>query len=139
MMTNIDFKQDYKTMSKTYPPSAEIENTVQINEAKYDSMYQGSINQPEIFWAVQAKRLHWYKVPTKIKNTSFEGDVSIKWYEDGMLNACYNCVDRHLPEKENDIALIFEGDEPSDDRKVTYGQLKTEVCKLANASSSTCR
>ena len=123
-------------MSKTYPPSAEIENTVQINEAKYDSMYQGSINQPEIFWAVQAKRLHWYKVPTKIKNTSFEGDVSIKWYEDGMLNACYNCVDRHLPEKENDIALIFEGDEPSDDRKVTYGQLKTEVCKLANALKS---
>jgi acetyl-CoA synthetase len=119
--------------AETYPPSQAILDNLEITEEKYDAMYKGSIEQPEIFWAVQAKRLDWFKKPTKIKNTSFEGDVSIKWYEDGTLNACYNCVDRHIPEKENDTALIFEGDDPNDDDKVTYGQLKTEVSKLANA------
>jgi len=127
-------------MSETYAPSASITNNVGVSEDQYDAMYQGSINQPDIFWAVQAKRLDWFKKPTKIKNTSFGSkenpDVSIKWYEDGTLNACFNCVDRHLPEKENDTALIFEGDEPTDDNKVTYGQLKTEVSKLANALKS---
>ncbi len=96
-------------------------------------MYNGSINQPDVFWAVQSNRLDWFKKPTLIKNTSFEGDISIKWYENGVLNACYNCVDRHLPEKSDDIALIFEGDEPTDSKGVTYAQLKAEVSKLANA------
>ncbi len=117
----------------TYPPSAAILDHTNISEAQYDAMYNGSINQPEIFWAVQAKRLDWFKKPTKIKNTSFEGDISIKWYEDGILNACYNCVDRHLPTKENDVALIWEGDEPHQDNSVTYGELHTNVCMLANA------
>lgn len=74
-----------------------------------------------------AKRISWEKFPTKIKNTSFEGDISIKWYEDGILNASYNCIDRHLPHRSNQTALIFEGDDPSDDKKITYAELKDHV------------
>ncbi len=120
-------------MSESYEPSQKLVEKLNISEEQYDAMYKGSIEQPEIFWAVQSKRLDWIKKPTKIKKTSFEGDVSIKWYEDGVLNAAYNCIDRHLPEKESDIALIFEGDDPNDSHNITYGQLKIEVSKLANA------
>ncbi len=124
-------------MTDTYPPSKDILDNVNVTEDQYDAMYKGSIEQPEIFWAVQAKRLDWYKKPTKIKNTDFGGpenpNVSIKWYEDGELNACHNCVDRHLPEKADDIALIWEGDELIDDKRITYAELKTEVSRLANA------
>ncbi|MCB1532924.1 MAG: acetate--CoA ligase [Alphaproteobacteria bacterium] len=119
--------------TEIYTPSEETLKNARVSEGQYEAMYKGSIEQPDIFWAVQAKRLDWVKKPTKIKNTSFEGDVSIKWYEDGVLNAAHNCIDRHLPEKENDTAFIFEGDDPSDSHNITYGQLKTEVCKLANA------
>ncbi|MGB0720500.1 MAG: acetate--CoA ligase, partial [Bdellovibrionales bacterium] len=123
--------------NETYPPSAEITNNANISENQYEAMYKGSVEQPDIFWAVQAKRLDWIKKPTKIKNTSFEGDVSIKWYEDGVLNACYNCVDRHVENgKGDDIALIWEGDDPNQDKKATYAQLKDEVAKLANALKS---
>ncbi|MCC6597218.1 MAG: acetate--CoA ligase [Alphaproteobacteria bacterium] len=119
-------------MSQTFKPAESISKNALVSEAQYEAMYKGSVEQPEIFWAVQAKRLDWFKKPTKIKNTNFEGDVSIHWYEDGTLNACYNCVDRHLPEKENDTALIFEGDDPKESRNITYGQLKTDVSKFAN-------
>ena len=120
-------------MADSYAPSKDILKNVKISEEQYDAMYKGSIEQPEIFWAVQAKRIDWFKKPTKIKNTDFTGDVSIKWFEDGILNACFNCVDRHLPEKENDIALIWESDEPDLDSKVTYGELLGEVSRLGNA------
>jgi acetyl-CoA synthetase len=119
-------------MSETFKPSADILKNAGISEPQYEAMYQGSIEQPDIFWAVQAKRLDWFKSPTIIKNTDFTGDVSIKWYEDGVLNACFNCVDRHLPAKENDVALIWESDEPDLDSKVTYGELLGEVSRLAN-------
>ncbi|MCB1721186.1 MAG: AMP-binding protein, partial [Alphaproteobacteria bacterium] len=119
-----------------YAPSKDILDNALISEEQYEAMYKGSIEQPEIFWAVQAKRLDWFKKPTIIKNTSFEGDVSIKWYEDGQLNACFNCIDRHLPEKANDVALIWESDEPDLDNKVTYGELLKEVSRLANALKS---
>src|SRR5690606_35918026 len=76
------------------------------------------------------------KAPAKIKNASFDGNVSIKWYEDGILNACHNCVDRHLPERANQTALIREGDDPKDSSLITYARLKDEVCKLANALKS---
>ncbi len=116
-----------------YPPSAETLENANVKPEQYTAMYKGSVEQPEIFWAVQAKRLDWFKKPTKIKKTSFEGDVSIKWYEDGVLNAAYNCIDRHLPEKTDDTAFIFEGDDPADSHHVTYGQLHEDVCRLANA------
>jgi len=124
-------------MTETFKPSVDILNNVRISEDQYEAMYKGSLEQPEIFWAVQAKRLDWFKKPTIIKNTDFGGpdnkNVSIKWYEDGVLNACFNCVDRHLPAKKDDVALIWESDEPDLDTKVTYGELLGEVSRLGNA------
>src|SRR5215831_7962600 len=85
------------------------------------------------FWTEAAKRLHWYKAPTKIKNSSFgPGNVSIKWFEDGVLNAAYNCIDRHLPKRANQTAIIWEGDDPSQSKHITYRELHDEVCKFAN-------
>lgn len=116
-----------------YPPKETLTETAHVNASQYQDLYKQSIDDPEGFWDQIGKRLEWFKAPTKIKNTSFDGDVSIKWYEDGVLNACYNCVDRHLPEKENDTALIWEGDNPEDSLTITYGTLTSEVSKLANA------
>jgi acetyl-CoA synthetase len=116
-----------------FKPPQELSSTAHVDEATYQKLYKQSIENPEKFWGEVAERLDWFEKPTKIKNTSFEGDVSIKWYEDGVLNACYNCVDRHLPEKANDTALIWEGDNPDDTLNITYATLKSEVSKLANA------
>ena len=117
-----------------YKPSAETLASLNVNEEQYEAMYRGSVDGPDIFWKVQSQRLKWFKDPTIIKNASFEGDVSIKWYEDGQLNACFNCIDRHVEAgKENDVALIWEGDDPKMDHKVTYGELLGEVSRLANA------
>lgn len=123
---------------KVFPPSKSITENLNITSEQYDAMYKGSIEQPDIFWAVQAKRLDWFQKPTKIKNTSFEGDVSIKCYEDGVLNACYNCVDRHVEAGHgDDIALIFEPDNPNDESKsVSYKDLHINVSKLANGLKS---
>ncbi len=101
--------------------------------ADYDKYYKASIENPDAFWAEMAERLDWVKNPTVIKNAKFDGNVDIKWYEDGILNACYNCVDRHVEKRGNQTALIWEGDEPSQDKKITYAELKDEVSKLANA------
>ncbi len=114
-------------------PSSETLSNALLSEEQYDEMYARSINEPDSFWLEMANRLDWFKKPTIAKNADFTGDVSIKWYEDGVLNACYNCVDRHLPEKENEVALIWEGDDPEIDNKVTYGELKDEVSRLGNA------
>src|SRR6202521_6459033 len=103
-----------------------------IDEAKYNEMYARSIKDPNGFWAEQAKRIDWIKPFSKVKNTSYTGDVSIKWFEDGKLNACFNCVDRHLAKRGGQTAIIWEGDDPKDDKKVTYKQLHAEVCKFAN-------
>jgi acetyl-CoA synthetase len=117
------------------PPAALIKNA-HIDLAKYKSMYDRSISDPNGFWGDMAKRLDWVQTPTKIMNASFEGAVSIKWYEDGVLNACYNCVDRHLPKRAAQTALIWEGDNPEDSAHITYQALKDEVSKLANALKS---
>ncbi len=116
-----------------FPPPATLQKDAHITPEKYASMYAESVKDPEGFWKKIGRRLTWVREPTKIKNTSFHSPVSIKWYEDGILNASYNCIDRHLPAKANDVALIWEGDEPGQDRKITYAQLKDEVCKFANA------
>ncbi len=119
-----------------FPPSDSLKKSAHITPEKYASMYAESVRDPDDFWKKISERLTWFKNPSKIKNTSFHSPVSIKWYEDGILNASYNCIDRHLPEKSNDTALIWEGDDPADHKKITYGQLKAEVCKLANALKS---
>ena len=104
-----------------------------VDEAKYNEMYARSIKDPNGFWAEQAKRLDWIKAPSKIKNTSFDPhNVSIKWFEDGKLNVSYNCVDRHLAKRGDQTAIIWEGDDPKDDKKLTYKELHAEVCRFAN-------
>ncbi len=122
--------------NEIFKPSAETLKNALISPQKYKEMYERSLSDPDGFWGEMAGRLDWFKKPTKIKNTSFKSPVSIKWYEDGILNACYNCVDRHLPAKANDTAIIWEGNDPNEDKKITYAVLKDEVCKLANALKS---
>lgn len=121
------------SLNEIIKPSEDTLKRVNITAEKYKEMYQQSVEDPNEFWAEQAKRLDWFTPPTKIMNASFDKPVSIKWYEDGILNACYNCVDRHLPEKMTSTALIFEGNNPEESFSVTYGELKEEVSKLANA------
>jgi acetyl-CoA synthetase len=123
-------------MTEIFAPSNDTLKKIAISEQDYRDMYAQSIKDPDKFWGAMAKRLTWIKEPSKIKNTSFNAPVSIKWYEDGILNACFNCVDRHLPEKKDTVALIWEGDEPGDDRKITYGEMKNEISRLANALKS---
>ncbi|HPQ51179.1 MAG TPA: acetate--CoA ligase, partial [Alphaproteobacteria bacterium] len=124
------------SFEERFDPPAELAKNAHITAEKYKDLYAKSIRDPDGFWGEMAKRLSWEKFPTKIKNTSFEGDISIKWYEDGILNASYNCIDRHLPERANQTALIFEGDDPSEDRYINYAELKDHVSKLANAMKS---
>jgi acetyl-CoA synthetase len=118
---------------KLYQVPAEWKSRAYLDEAKYREMYARSIKDPNGFWAEQAKRIHWYRAPSKIKNVSYgPGNVSIKWFEDGVTNVAYNCVDRHLPKRANQTAIIWEGDDPKDDKRITYQQLHDEVCRMAN-------
>src|SRR5665811_1528056 len=103
------------------------------DKAKYDDMYARSIKDPNGFWAEQAKRIDWIKPFTKVKNTSFDPhNVSIKWFEDGITNVAQNCIDRHLADKHDQTAIIWEGDDPNETKHITYKQLHDEVCRLAN-------
>ena len=119
--------------AKMYAVSPEWKKRAWLDEAKYKEMYAASIKDPEKFWGEEAKkRIHWMKPFTKVKSTSFDGSVSIKWFEDGKTNISYNCIDRHLEKRGDQVAIIWEGDEPSDDKKITYKQLHAEVCRWAN-------
>jgi len=118
---------------KIYDVPAQWTKRAFVDDAKYKEMYARSIKDPNGFWAEQSKRIDWIKAPTKIKNTSYDPhNVSIKWFEDGTLNACFNCVDRHLAKRGDQTAIIWEGDDPKDSKTVTYKQLHTEVQKFAN-------
>src|SRR3954447_1436492 len=118
---------------KIYDVPAEWQKRALVDDAKYQEMYARSIKDPNGFWAEHAKRVDWIKPFTKVKNTSFDPhNVSIKWFEDGTLNACYNCVDRHLAKRGDQIAILWEGDDPKDDKAITYRQLHAEVCRFAN-------
>ena len=104
-----------------------------VDAAKYEAMYAQSLADPDAFWGEHAKRIDWMTPYTKVKNTHFSNtDVSIKWFEDATLNACVNCVDRHLETRGDQTAIIWEGDEPTEDAKITYAQLHEEVCRFAN-------
>ena len=119
--------------SKTYPVPANWKKRAFVDDAGYKAMYAESVKAPAKFWAKHAKRLDWFKAPRKIKNTSFAYDkVSIKWFEDGILNVSYNCIDRHLKKRANQTAIIWEGDNPYDDKKITYAELHAQVCRFAN-------
>ncbi|HEV1999633.1 MAG TPA: acetate--CoA ligase, partial [Xanthobacteraceae bacterium] len=118
---------------KVYDVPAEWKKRAYIDEAKYKEMYARSVKDPNAFWAAEAKRIHWFKPFTKVKNTSFgPGSVSIKWFEDGTTNCAYNCIDRHLEKRGGQVAIIWEGDDPKEDKKITYKELHAEVCRFAN-------
>jgi acetyl-CoA synthetase len=107
-----------------------------IDNDTYLKWYKQSVEQPEKFWDKHGKRIDWFKPYKKVKNTSFTGNVSIKWYEDGITNVSYNCIDRHLKKRGNQTAIIWEGDNPYDDKKITYNELYDRVCRLANVMKS---
>jgi acetyl-CoA synthetase len=104
-----------------------------VDNAKYQAMYQASVADPEAFWSEHGKRIDWMTPFTKVKNTSFEpGNISIKWFEDGRTNVAHNCIDRHLETRGDQVAIIWEGDDPNESKHITYRQLHSEVGKMAN-------
>ena len=118
----------------TYPADTSIAETSGLNLKKREIMYQQSISDPEEFWRQQGNRIDWIKAPTQIKNTRFTpNDVSIQWYADGQLNVAANCLDRHLANHGEEIAIIWEGDDPSQSRHISYRELHQEVCQFSNA------
>jgi acetyl-CoA synthetase len=118
---------------KVYEVPGDWKSRAYVDDAKYKEMYAASIKDPDTFWGEQAKRVDWIKPFTKVKHTSYDPhNVSIKWFEDGVLNAAYNCIDRHLARRGNQTAIIWEGDDPKDDKKITYKELHDEVCRFAN-------
>ena len=118
---------------KVYAVPAEWASRAWVDEQKYQSMYKRSVEDPEGFWGDVGKRVDWIKPYTKVKNVSYgPGDVSIKWYEDGTLNVAANCIDRHLRTRGDQVAIIWEGDDPTVDEQITYRQLHERVCKFAN-------
>ena len=118
---------------KVYEVPAAWTKRAFIDAAKYRAMYDRSLSDPNGFWAEEAKRIHWFRHFTKVKNTSFDPhNVSIKWFEDGTTNAAYNCIDRHLATRGDQVAIIWEGDDPKESKKITYKELHDQVCRLAN-------
>ena len=116
-----------------YPVPAATKERTLVTQSQYEDMYAHSVNDNEGFWAEEAKRVDWIKPFTKVKDVSYaKDDLHIRWFEDGTLNACYNCVDRHLADKADDVAIIWEGDDPARDLKITYAELHQRVSKFAN-------
>jgi len=115
-----------------FPVKPEIAATARVNAAQYDALYAEAASNPEAFWAREGQRIDWMKQPTKILSGDFTGDVQIKWFEDGVLNASVSCLDRHLATRGDQTAIIWEGDNPNSSRHVTYRELHEEVCRLAN-------
>ena len=117
-----------------YPVRPEVAAITLTDEATYKAMYQQSVINPDGFWREQAQRIDWIKPFTKVKQTSFDDHhVDIKWFADGTLNVSSNCLDRHLEERGDQLAIIWEGDDPSEHRNITYRELHEQVCKFANA------
>ena len=124
-------------MSETYAVNDYFKENGLINEEEYFELYQRSVDDNENFWAEQAQIVDWSKPFTKVKDVSFaRDDLHIRWYEDGELNVCYNCVDRHLVDKAEQAAIIWEGDDPGTDLTISYAELHRRVCRFANVLKS---
>ena len=118
---------------KTYPVLADVARHAWIDNDKYQQMYQRSVDNPEGFWAEQAEKfLHWFKKWDTVMDCDYH-KADIKWFTGGKLNVSYNCLDRHLEARGDQVAIIWEGDEPDVDKKITYRELHEEVCKFSNA------
>src|SRR5690349_417204 len=125
--------------SHVYPVPPEFAAKALVNAEKYEEMYAASVADPESFWRQHGKRLRWMRPYTKVKNVNWDisktnnpNDLHVKWFEDGTLNVSANCIDRHLPQKADVTAILFEGDDPSVSKRITYAQLYSEVCRFAN-------
>ncbi len=124
--------------SKLYPVPEQLAATAHIDSDRYASMYRRSVDDPEGFWAEQAEQLlTWYKPWNKVLDYSYDAkDLHIKWFEGGKLNVAFNCIDRHLETRGDQVALLWEGDDPNEDKKITYNELHEQVNKLANVLKS---
>ena len=118
--------------AEVFPVPEMVARASHCDNAKYLAMYQRSLDDPDGFWREQAERLDWVKFPTRIKDVDFNDKARIRWYEDGVLNVSVNCIDRHLATRGGQTAILWEGDEPTQDKKITYRALHAQVCKLAN-------
>lgn len=118
-------------MAELIPPPASALANSQTTAEQYEALYQRSLADPDGFWAEQAQRLDWVTAPARIANWSYD-PVEIKWFEDGVLNLCHNAVDRHLADRSQQVAILWEGDEPGVSRTLSYGQLHAEVVRMAN-------
>ena len=115
------------TVAESWAKHAHVDN------AKYLEMYARSVRDPDGFWGEHGRRIDWIKPYTRVKRTSFEpGNIAIKWFDDGTTNVSMNCIDRHLAKRGDQVAIIWEGDDPRDSQKITYRQLHDEVCRFAN-------
>ena len=123
---------------KTYPVPKQFAAKANITATQYAEMYQRSVEDPEGFWAEQADNyLDWFKKWDSVWDWSFgEKDLHIKWFEGGKLNVTHNCIDRHLEKRSDQVAIIWEGDDPKQDKKITFRELHEQVCKLANVLKS---
>jgi len=120
--------------NEIFPVPDAVAKEAWADNAKYLEMYQRSVDDPEGFWGEHGKRIDWFKPYTKVKDTSYDPhDVHIRWFHDGTLNASYNCLDRHLEKRGDQVAILWEGDDPKDDKKITYRELHREVCKFSSA------
>jgi len=119
-----------------FPVPADIAKSAWIDDKKYNELYAQSVKDPDAFWGEQGKRIDWIKPYTKVKTVSYSGDVGIKWYEDGTLNVAANCLDRHLATRGDQTAIIWEGDDPKEDARITYRDLHERVCRMANAMTA---
>ena len=128
-MSNLAFN----SAGNIYDVPSEWSHRAYLDDAGYLAKYEASIRNPDAFWAEEAKRIHWFKPPTRIKNTNFgPGNVAIRWFEDGVTNVAYNCIDRHLHTRGDQVAIIWEGDDPAESKTITYRELHDEVCRMAN-------
>ena len=123
--------------NELFPVPEAVAKRAWADEKKYQAMYRRSVDDPEGFWAEHGKRIDWFKPYSKIKDTSYDThDVHIRWFYDGTLNASYNCLDRHLTKRGDQVAILWEGDDPKEDKKITYRELHRDVCKFANVLKS---
>ena len=118
---------------KVYKVLESAKESALINQKDFEDQYHQSISNPDKFWREHGKRIDWVKPYTKIKDVSFDQDVKIRWFYDGTLNACVNCIDRHLNNRGDQTAIIWEGDNPNESREISYRDLHKMVCKFSNA------
>jgi acetyl-CoA synthetase len=125
------------SVSDIYKSKDWVRDKALISKEDYKKLYHQSITDPLSFWDEHGKRLAWYKPYTKIRDYSYDiNNLYIKWYEDGVLNVSYNCIDRHIEKLGDKIAILWEGDDPADTKKITYKELLIEVCKFSNGLKS---